>query len=55
MYESISEHDDVERLYLWMSLPYDLEMRPHYRRQRMLQSAEFSDEHRTEPVMFTER
>ena len=55
MYESISEHDDVERLCLWMSLHYDLEMRQRYRRQRMLQNVEYSDEHLTELVMFTER
>ena len=55
MCELISEHDDVERLYLWMSLHYDLEMRQHYRRQRMLQSVEYSDERQTEQVMCMER
>ena len=55
MYELISEHEDVERLFLWMSLHYDLEMKRHYRRQRMLQSVEYSDEHLTEQVMFMER
>ena len=55
MYELISEHEVDVKLFLWMSLHYDLEMRQHYRRQRMLQSVEYSDEHLTEQVMFMER
>ena len=55
MYELISEHDEDVKLFLWMSLHYDLEMRQRYRRQRMLQSVESSDERLTEQAMFIER
>lgn len=55
MCELISEHEVGVKLFLWMSLRCDLEMRQHYRRQRMLQSVEYSDEHLTEPVMFMGR
>ena len=55
MYELISEHDDVERLCLWMSLHYDLEMRQHYRRQKTLQSVGYFEEHLMVLVMYMER
>ena len=55
MLELTSEHEVDVKLFLWMSLHYDLEMRQRYRRQRMLQSVEYSDERLTEQAMCTER
>jgi hypothetical protein len=55
MYELTSEHEVDVKLFLWMSLHYDLEMRRLYRRQRTLQSVESFDERLTEQVMYMER
>ena len=55
MYELTSEHEVDVKLFLWMSLHYDLEMRQRYKKQRTLQSVEYSDEHLTEQVMYMER
>ena len=55
MYELTSEHEVDVKLFLWMSLHYDLEMKQRCRRQRMLQSVEYSDEHLTEQAMYMER
>ena len=55
MCELISEHEVDVKLFLWMSLHYDLEMKQRYRRQRTLQSVEYFDEHLTEQAMYMER